>query len=111
MAHQSPEPGTADIDELLQFVGADASSRSYVTKCAAEAFALVHAHVASAKVPADVLRRARLEVGSELFHRRNAPAGVMQQFADMGAMPVRMARNPMLGAYPLLAPYLPGGFG
>ena len=56
-----------------------------------------------------VQERAVLEVGSELFHRRNAPNGVAQ-FAALDGAPIRVARDPMVAARPLLSPYLGGGF-
>ena len=60
-------------------------------------------------IPAGVKRRACLEVASELYHRRNAPNGVAQ-FAALDGAPVRVARDPMLGAYPILNRFVPGGF-
>jgi len=55
-----------------------------------------------------VLERAYLEVGSELFHRRSAPNGVMQ-FTTLDGSAIRVARDPMVGAYPLLKRFV--GFG
>ncbi|MST49493.1 hypothetical protein [Mobiluncus porci] len=60
-------------------------------------------------VPGAILNRAILEVASELWARRSAPGGILAQYADLGAAPVRLARDPMLGARPLLAPYLKAG--
>lgn len=58
-------------------------------------------------VPASVLDRATREVCSDLFTRRQAPHGVVNaQFAGgdgPGATPVRINRDPLAGAYPLLA--------
>jgi len=53
-------------------------------------------------VPPVVLDRAIKEVGSELFHRRQAPGGVAQ-FAGLDGAPIRVARDPMVSAYPILA--------
>lgn len=60
-------------------------------------------------VPAAVLDRAYLEAGSELYHRRQAPNGIAQ-FATPDGNPVRVARDPLVGVYPLITPYLGGGF-
>ena len=81
-----------------------------MAQCEAEAEALVTAYVGTALVPSEVLGRAVLEVGSELFHRRSAPNGVAQFGTLDGAAPLRVARDPMVGAYPLLARYVGGGF-
>jgi len=48
---------------------------------------------------------------SELFHRRSAPMGV-SQFASADGSAVRVARDPLLGVYPLIRPYVGlGGIG
>jgi hypothetical protein len=54
--------------------------------------------------------RAILECGSELFYRRNAPSGITQFATPDGQSAVRVARDPMVGAYPILAPYMAAGF-
>lgn len=69
------------------------------------AYALVTTYVGAAEVPTVIFDRAVLEVGSELFHRKNAPNGVAQ-FNTFDAAPIRVARDPMVAAYPLLSPYL-----
>lgn len=61
-------------------------------------------------VPVGAIERAKLEAGSELFHRRQAPNGIAQFAAQDGA-PVRVARDPMVGAYPILKPFLGAGIG
>lgn len=95
--------------DLQAYVNANSSDEAFVTTCLAEATALVQAYVGTAVVPPVVLDRAVLEVGSELFHRRQAPSGVAQ-FAALDGAPIRVARDPMVGAYPLLARYVGGGF-
>lgn len=113
MTTPTPVPVTPTSDqlgELQGYVNADATANRYLTTCWGTAAELVNTYVGTRQVPDSVLTRAVLDVASELFHRRNAPGGVMQQFTDLGAAPVRMARDPMLGAYPILAPYVGGGF-
>ena len=61
-------------------------------------------------IPEAVLRRAILEVGSELFHRRQAPNGFPQFATPDGGQAQRIARDPMVAARPILAPFLPMGF-
>lgn len=58
-------------------------------------------------VPAVILDRATREVCSDLFARRNAPNGIVnQQFAGpdgAASAPARLHRDPLTPAYPLLA--------
>ena len=59
-------------------------------------------------MPAEILERATIEVAAELYHRRSAPNGI-KNFADGfdGTAAIRVARDAMVAARPLLAPYLP----
>lgn len=78
----------------------------FVQECLDEATALVDAHIGDATVPEPIYQRSIIEVGSELFAHRQAPGGITN--AALGdAPPIRLARDPMLGAYPLLRKYLP----
>lgn len=98
-----------DVRTYVGRTAGDAADADYATSVAQEANDLVAAYVGAHEVPDAVGRRARLEVASELYHRRSAPNGIAQ-FATPDGSPVRVARDPMLGAYPLLDRYLPGGF-
>ncbi len=93
---------------LAAYVGAPDTDTDYVGECAAQAEALVAAYVATTEVPAAARKRAVLEVGSELFHRRSAPNGIAQ-FAAGDCNPIRVARDPMVGAYPILNRYVVSG--
>lgn len=95
-----------DFDELKAYVGATTPDDDFVDSCWHEAIALVDKFVGEATVDADILNRAYLEVGSELFHRRSAPNGVAQFATLDGGSAIRVARDPMVGAYPLLQPYV-----
>lgn len=95
--------------DLRAYVGATADDDAYLTKCVSEATTMVAEHIGDATVPEDIEDRAVLEVGSELYHRRQAPHGVAQFGAFDGA-PVRVSRDPMNVARPILAPYVVGGF-
>lgn len=99
-----------DFEALKAYVGAHGNADDdFIDACWHEAVALVAAYVGSATVPTEVLNRAYLECGSELYHRRSAPNGVAQ-FATMdGGSAIRVARDPMVGAYPILRKFV--GFG
>ena len=89
-------------EELAQYVGANAEDWAFVASCWVRAGALVRQYVGSVEVPSDILDGAILDVGSELFHRRNSPSGIAQ-FAIAGeASPVRLARDPMTSVYGVL---------
>lgn len=96
-------------DALSDYVRANADDAAFVASCWAQASALVTRHVGTATVPADVLTGCTLTVGSELYHRRQAPSGIAQ-FATAGqASPVRLARDPLASVYTVLAPWLGAG--
>lgn len=103
------------------YVGAPDADDTFVGEVTGEAAVLVVNFIGTAgvrepdgtgqgRVPYQVASRAIVEVASELFHRRNAPNG-LAQFAGLEGAPVRVARDPMLGAYPLLTPFVGGGIG
>ena len=107
----SPDaPEESLVEALSEYVDADGSESSsdYVTACAGEASTLVANYVGSATLPPSILRRAVLEVGADLYHRRASRNGVVG-FEGGDILPVRIARDPMLSAYPLLRQYLPIG--
>lgn len=92
--------------DLQEYVRAADGDLDFVTDCYDEATALVETHIGSdAEVPEVVRDRAILEVGAELFHRRSTKNGVAQ-FATGDGQPVRVARDPMVAARPILAPYV-----
>lgn len=92
--------------QLKDYVGATTPDDEFVGQCWDEAIALVTKFVGTATVDADVLNRAYLECGSELYHRRSAPNGVAQFATLDGGSAVRVARDPMVGAYPILTPWV-----
>lgn len=96
--------------DLKDFVGPlkTEADIAFATECAAQAQQLVTDYVGTVTVPAEVKARAVLEVGAELYHRRNAKNGVMQ-LATPDAPATRVARDPMVAAYPLLNRYVLGG--
>jgi hypothetical protein len=94
--------------DLQAYVGAPDSDIDYVTDCFNEAHALVDKFVGTATVPLTIMNRAKLECGSELFHRRSAPNGI-SQFASIDGSAIRISRDPMIGARKVLEPWLPIG--
>lgn len=106
-------------DDLRAYVGASPADDTFVDACLVTATALIAAHcgvevvggiISGSTVPEPVLDRSTLEVGSELFHRRQAPNGISQFASPDGGQAVRVARDPMVSARPILAPFLPLGF-
>lgn len=96
--------------DLQEFVGAPATDADFVADCWEEAHALVDraCGVAIADVPAAIVKRAKLNCGSELFHQRSAPQGI-SQFASADGSAIRVARDPMVAAIKILQPFLPIG--
>lgn len=92
-----------NVEQLRKHVGADASVPAEdLAQVWAEADALVTGY-GTGTAPAPIINRAILECASELWARRDAPGGIVGGFTD--APTVRLARDPMLGVYPLLVPY------
>lgn len=95
------------LTDVKAYVGADGDDYdALLTDCLAQAVVLVTKYVGSAVVPADVLDLAHLIVTADLFARREAPNGITnQQYATLdgiGQSPVRIARDPLAGAYKVL---------
>lgn len=96
--------------DLKNYVGASAIDDDFVEACWDEAVALVASVVGEADVPIKVLNRAYLEAGSELYHRRSAPNGIAQ-FQTFDGSAIRVARDPLIGVYPILQRYVGYGIG
>ena len=92
--------------DLKEYVGATSADDDFVAACWDEAHALVDKFVGTATVNAKVLKRAKIECGSELFHRRSAPNGIAQFATLDGGTSQRVARDPMIAAYPILVPWV-----
>lgn len=92
------------IATLRDYVGAPQGLDSYLDDCLMVADALV-TQDAPDSVPEAVRTRAVIEVAAELFHRRNAPNGI-KSFGDLdGAAAIRVARDALVAARPLLDPW------
>ena len=94
-----------DWTDLKAYVGASDLDNEFAEECWETATDLIASYVQSTKVPTQILKRCYLEVGSELCHRRSAPMGISQYSAYDGA-PIRIARDPLAGVYPLLNRYM-----
>lgn len=97
--------------DLATYVQGDLTSDApFLTRCVTEAGELVARRVASEVVPATVVDRAVLEVAADLYYRRRSRNGV-STFDGQDGMPepMRISRNPMLAAQPILDPYLAPG--
>lgn len=98
----------ADLPARLAAYAGDVPVDDYLRSCVDEARTLVGSQIGGATIPDEVHARAVLEVAAELYHRRSAPNGI-KSFADGldGASAIRVARDALVAARPLLAPYLP----
>jgi len=101
----APLPG-ADPAALATYLG-DVEADDFLTQCVQVATEMVTTHIGAAQIPTPVVARAVLEVAAELWNRRTAPNGVAS-FGDGagGVIPMRVARDAMVAARPLLAPWI-----
>jgi hypothetical protein len=60
------------------------------------------------KVPDEVLARATIEVGADLYYRKASRNGIVG-LDGADAQPFRLNRDPMAAAYPLLRQFIPAG--
>lgn len=77
---------------------------AYIEQCWDEAVTLVTNFVGTQIVPQSIMDRAALICGAALYQMRKTPMGIAQFGEDNS--PIRLARDPMQGAYPLLKAYL-----
>ena len=95
----------ADWTDLKGYVNADDSKDALVSSCWEQAETLVGAFVGTTSLPAPARDLAITVVGADLYNRRNAPNGIAQ-FADFEGNAVRIARDPLLPAYPILGRFM-----
>jgi hypothetical protein len=108
---------TVTSDQVRDDINASASSvpEEKIATALAVAEALVAKHIGDTDVPAEIVDRAVLLVAVEQINQDKAPNGVLNQFyeasvGDGSATPVRIGRDPMKPAYPVLAPWVSGRF-
>lgn len=96
-------------DDLTNYVGAQVGGvdeHFIQNHCWYPSVALVDQFIGTVEtVPATIRTRAIMECGAELYNRRSAPGGIAQ-FASFDAAPLRIAKNSMVRAYDLLAPFV-----
>lgn len=96
---------------LYREVGdAQTLSETEATRLTDQARIMIENHAGRSvdNIPAAILNLAIVAVARDLHTMAKAPGGVFSPFADAPA--VRLARDPMKAAYPLLAPFMKGGF-
>ena len=91
--------------ELASYVKAVPGDMTFVEECWAQATELVDHRIGDAPVPDAIRDRAVLEVGADLWHRRQTRSGVAT-FDGGDYTPMRVTRDPMKAAADLLKPYL-----
>ena len=92
--------------KLGSFVAAP-DSDPYLADCVDTANDLIKAYTGAVTIPESVLDRATLEVAADLYHRRSARNGVAGfDDNDINPVPVRINRDPLVPARPILAPYM-----
>lgn len=101
------EQGDKLASTLSRYVG-DVPLTDYLKECVTVAWLSVMHFVGPAVVPQLILDRAVLEVAAELYHRKNAPNGI-KSYSDSfdGTSAIRVARDALVAARPLLTPYMP----
>jgi hypothetical protein len=97
----------ATAQDVKDYIGDDDfESEALINACLDESVLLVDKYVGEATVPEAILDRAYIVTAADLYYRRQAPNGVMnQQFVGVDGIPttpVRIARDPMSQAYGLL---------
>lgn len=105
----------ASIDTLRRKVGAGTTvADEDLQDILDSASALLVEYVGDAEVDDVILTRAQLLVAVEMYHQDKAPNGIVNQQYDtadgLGVAPVRIGRDPLAPAYPLLARSVSGKF-
>ena len=98
---------TVWVADLAEYVGAaDGEQTLLLQRSLDQAVLLVNKYVGTNVVPEPILDEAYLLVGADLFNRRQAPNGIMnQQYATTsgdGYAAVRIARDPLAVVYGVL---------
>ena len=102
---------TTVAQRLQPFIGLGAGQEpktAFVQECATEAVDIIeHYTLGTRGIPESVLIRAAIEVAADLYHRRTARNGIAGlDDSELGASPMRINRDPMATARPILAPFI-----
>lgn len=100
---------TAQIDAFRAYLRCTGTDQE-LTPVYGVARLLVAQYVADRDVPDEILLLAVHKAGSELWASRDAVGGIVTGYTDMGSG-LRLARDPMVAARPILAPYVGLGIG
>lgn len=103
-------PAEVDLATYVQATAAE--DQQHAAQCVNEARVLVMRMVGDAnpyRVPAEVISRCVLEVGAELYYRKRTRHGVASFDGIEAPAPIRIARDPMSAARPILRDYIPIG--
>jgi len=80
---------------------------AFIERCFDDGTELVTDFVGDKFVPERKLELAILKTSADLYSQRDAPQGV-SQFSDVNNSPVRVARDPLVAAKPILRKYVTG---
>lgn len=97
---------TTTVDDLADYVGA-APTEPLLPLIHAASLSLINDHLGArgkAKCPVDIYDLATLQLGSELWIRRNSPGGVVNSWVN-GQVPARLARDAMASIKPMIDKY------
>lgn len=98
----------AELGEYVSDPGE--SGKGYRVKCVARAGVLLAGYIGAVTVPEEIRDLALLEVAADIFHRKTTRNGVAG-FGDMELAPIRISRDPLAAAYPILDNYVVRGIG
>lgn len=94
-------------EQLKAYIRASDDDDDFVQECLADATELVTDYVGDKFVPEVKLDLAIKVTGRDLYAQRDSPQGV-GQFTDMNNNPIRVARDPLTAAKPILRKYVIG---
>ena len=95
-------------DSLREYLGSPAADDEFLEGCIQTAANLVNIYIGTAAVPEAVLDNVYMSVSADIYMRRNAPQGI-SQFASFDGAAIRIARDPLQGAYPIINRYVGAG--
>lgn len=95
-------------ETLKEFLRVDGTADDdFIQTCFDDATELVNDYVGDKFVPARKLELAIRRTGRDLYADRDAPQGV-SQFSDANDTPIRVNRDPLTSAKPILRKYVTG---
>lgn len=94
-------------EQLKAYIRASDDDDDFVEECFNEAVEFVTDYVGDKFVPEIKLDAAIKVTGRDLYAQRDSPQGV-GQFSDTNDTPIRVARDPLVAAKPILRKYVQG---